>query len=157
MERDTPKEAATGAQSDENATDGTVDHQRLARLFARSEPVGSGSSLESPVLAPGILEARQNKLSLAKLLAAAGVGFLILVVGSWYWLLKSRPSTEFSTPPTSNSGGNGTSQSGQYPSNISGKAELIEVPGGTFQMGRSDGPIQEGPPHSVTVGSFAMK
>lgn len=34
------------------------------------------------------------------------------------------------------------------------KPELIEIPAGTFQMGRNDGPIQEGPAHAVTVSSF---
>ena len=36
------------------------------------------------------------------------------------------------------------------------KAEMLEIPGGTFQMGRSDGPPQERPAHTVTVQSFFM-
>ena len=37
------------------------------------------------------------------------------------------------------------------------KAELIEIPGGTFQMGRNDGPPQERPEHAVTVQKFFME
>jgi formylglycine-generating enzyme required for sulfatase activity len=36
------------------------------------------------------------------------------------------------------------------------KADLVEIPGGTFQMGRNDGPPQERPEHSVTVKNFYM-
>jgi len=36
------------------------------------------------------------------------------------------------------------------------KADLVEIPGGTFQMGRNDGPPQERPEHSVTVQKFLM-
>ena len=37
------------------------------------------------------------------------------------------------------------------------KADLVDIPGGTFQMGRSNGPLQEGPPHPVTVKPFSMQ
>jgi formylglycine-generating enzyme required for sulfatase activity len=33
---------------------------------------------------------------------------------------------------------------------------LIDISGGTFQMGRNDGPPTEGPAHAVTVGNFSM-
>ncbi len=36
------------------------------------------------------------------------------------------------------------------------KADLVEIPGGTFQMGRNDGPPQEQPQHPVTVSKFFM-
>jgi formylglycine-generating enzyme required for sulfatase activity len=36
------------------------------------------------------------------------------------------------------------------------KAELLDVPGGVFQMGRAGKLVQEAPPHNVTVGPFAM-
>src|SRR5438874_1458208 len=36
------------------------------------------------------------------------------------------------------------------------KAQLIEISGGTFQMGRNDGPITEKPAHAVLVADFAM-
>ena len=36
------------------------------------------------------------------------------------------------------------------------KPDLVFVPGGTFQMGRDDGPTTEGPAHAVTVSNFFM-
>jgi serine/threonine protein kinase/formylglycine-generating enzyme required for sulfatase activity len=36
------------------------------------------------------------------------------------------------------------------------KADLVEIPGGTFKMGRNDGPIQERPAHTVTVETFFL-
>ena len=36
------------------------------------------------------------------------------------------------------------------------KADLVEIPGGTFQMGRNDGPGQERPAHAVTVKTFLL-
>jgi serine/threonine protein kinase/formylglycine-generating enzyme required for sulfatase activity len=36
------------------------------------------------------------------------------------------------------------------------KPDLIEIPGGTFQMGRNDGPPTEGPAHAATVSGFWM-
>ncbi|HKO59751.1 MAG TPA: SUMF1/EgtB/PvdO family nonheme iron enzyme [Pyrinomonadaceae bacterium] len=36
------------------------------------------------------------------------------------------------------------------------KADLVEIPGGTFQMGRNTGPPQERPAHEVTVQKFFM-
>lgn len=34
--------------------------------------------------------------------------------------------------------------------------DLVEIPGGTFQMGRNDGPPQESPAHPVTVKTFFL-
>ena len=36
------------------------------------------------------------------------------------------------------------------------RADLVAIPGGTFQMGRNDGPPQERPEHSATVQKFYM-
>ena len=36
------------------------------------------------------------------------------------------------------------------------KAQLLDISGGTFQMGRNDGPPTEVPAHAVTVAGFAM-
>ncbi|HLA12353.1 MAG TPA: bifunctional serine/threonine-protein kinase/formylglycine-generating enzyme family protein [Pyrinomonadaceae bacterium] len=36
------------------------------------------------------------------------------------------------------------------------KPDLVEIPGGAFQMGRDDGPIQERPQHPVTIEPFFM-
>src|SRR5262245_27542618 len=34
--------------------------------------------------------------------------------------------------------------------------EMVSIPGGTFWMGRDNGPPDESPPHEVTVASFQM-
>ena len=36
------------------------------------------------------------------------------------------------------------------------RADLVEIPGGTFQMGRDSGPLQERPAHPVTVKTFFL-
>ena len=36
------------------------------------------------------------------------------------------------------------------------KPDMVQIEGGSFTMGRQDGPLQETPPHSVTVQSFMM-
>jgi serine/threonine-protein kinase len=36
------------------------------------------------------------------------------------------------------------------------KADLVEIPGGSFQMGRNDGPLGESPAHPIAVRSFFM-
>jgi serine/threonine-protein kinase len=40
--------------------------------------------------------------------------------------------------------------------NVTGKPDMVEIPGGTFQMGRNDGPPQERPEHTVTVQKFLL-
>ncbi len=36
------------------------------------------------------------------------------------------------------------------------KTEMVKIPGGTFKMGRNDGPLEEQPAHEVTVNDFLM-
>jgi serine/threonine protein kinase/formylglycine-generating enzyme required for sulfatase activity len=61
-----------------------------------------------------------------------------------------------------NGGGNNNGKNGTNPTPAPTvkpdiiKADLVEIPGGTFQMGRNDGPLNELPAHSVTVLSFFM-
>lgn len=72
---------------------------------------------------------------------------LVVLIGGGiggYLIMKSRrPTTTGPTKPTD-------------PADVPIKAELIEIPGGTFQMGRNDGLPQEAPAHSITVGTFEM-
>jgi len=64
-------------------------------------------------------------------------------------------------PPTQinnggNINGNNPSPSPTIKPDDTIKADLVEIPGGTFQMGRNDGPVNEVPAHSVPVSSFFM-
>jgi formylglycine-generating enzyme required for sulfatase activity/serine/threonine protein kinase len=98
---------------------------------------------------PGALEppAKGNSM-----LLIGGVVLVILLIGGGaaaYFLTRAKPAPPVvgqTTPPTNPT------------NNPSGstKADLVEIPGGTFQMGRNDGPPQERPEHSVTVPAFYM-
>lgn len=86
------------------------------------------------------------------MLLIGGVVLVVLLVaggGAAYFLTRPKP-----TPPVA-----GPTNPPTNPTNhLSGstKADLLEIPGGTFQMGRNDGPPQERPEHSVTVPKFFM-
>ncbi len=58
--------------------------------------------------------------------------------------------------PSPATGTTGTGKSPTAPPTTQFKPELIEIPGGTFEMGRNDGPPQERPAHRVTVPTFYM-
>ena len=70
-------------------------------------------------------------------IAGGGVG------GYMFW--KSRRTT---TPPPP--------EKPTDPLDVPVKADLIDIPGGPFKMGRDDGPKTEAPTHQATVGQFAM-
>jgi formylglycine-generating enzyme required for sulfatase activity/serine/threonine protein kinase len=78
-----------------------------------------------------------------------GIIFLVLLLGAGSivgYILWPRPPVVVKDP-----GKNGPTAP------VTFKPEFAEIPGGTFQMGRDDGPKpQERPAHTVTVGSFAM-
>ena len=81
------------------------------------------------------------------LFIGAAVVALLLVGGAigGYVLLKPNP-----TPPINNNQVVVTTD----PPTM--KADLVEIPGGTFQMGRNDGTPQERPQHSEAVPTFLM-
>ncbi|MGZ8848102.1 MAG: SUMF1/EgtB/PvdO family nonheme iron enzyme, partial [Pyrinomonadaceae bacterium] len=72
---------------------------------------------------------------------------LVLLIGGGiggYLLIKSKSTTS-----------NGPTRPAD-PADVSIKADLVEIPSGTFQMGKNGGLPQEGPPHNVTVNAFSM-
>lgn len=85
------------------------------------------------------------------LLIGGGIVLIVLIAGAItaFLLLGKGSSTtgvggntnQVTTPPT----GQTTTQ-----------ADLVEIPGGTFQMGRNTGPPQEQPEHPATVQKFFM-
>jgi formylglycine-generating enzyme required for sulfatase activity/serine/threonine protein kinase len=96
-----------------------------------------------------------KKSSMPMILAAVIIGIVVLIGGGAAVYFMTRTTGEPDKPPVVNNG-SGTNQ-GTNPPQTKPKSELIAVPGGTFQMGRTiDLLPQEGPPHSVTVASFEM-
>lgn len=74
---------------------------------------------------------------------------VVLLVGGGvggYFLLR----TKTTTPPGPGNPGNPEAPEAKI------KPELIDIPGGTFQMGRNDSLPQESPAHAVTVKAFSM-
>jgi serine/threonine-protein kinase len=73
---------------------------------------------------------------------------LVLLIGAGvggYFVLRTQPTTVGPTKPPPPTG-----------PEVVNKPELVEVPGGAFQMGRNDSLPTEAPAHSVTVKSFSM-
>jgi serine/threonine protein kinase/formylglycine-generating enzyme required for sulfatase activity len=56
--------------------------------------------------------------------------------------------------PNKNVNNGNSDPNGQPPVTI--KAEMVEIPGGSFQMGRDNGPAREAPAHPVKVQTFFM-
>lgn len=106
--------------------------------------------------APGFLGAEpQKKSSMPMIIAASVIGLVVLIGGGAGVYFMTRSTPEQPKPPVVNNGNGGGNQ-GNNPPEAGGKAELIAVPGGSFEMGRAGGLVQEGPPHSVNVAAFAM-
>lgn len=150
--KNTGEEARVERAEEEKALEATVDHERLARLVmeANYSPVHSQPPYSSPPLA---LAPAGKKSSVWLIVIVLTV--IILLGASYFMSTVMRKSWSASPPnqPTNvNNRHDGTNNNG--PSII--KREMVLIPGGTFQMGRNDGPRQEAPAHSVTVGDFFM-
>ncbi|HEU4766326.1 MAG TPA: SUMF1/EgtB/PvdO family nonheme iron enzyme, partial [Pyrinomonadaceae bacterium] len=77
--------------------------------------------------------------------ALAILGVVVLAgIGVTAYLAFS-PKTQGDGPPATPS-----------PTVAPGKADLVTIAGGSFMMGRNDGPPQETPAHAVSVGQFMM-
>jgi formylglycine-generating enzyme required for sulfatase activity len=144
--------------------------ERLSRLATSMVPgatvaesalavgVNTGAGNSFPGVAgslPGVSTSLPGALEPAKgnsMLLIGGVVLVILLIGGGaaaYFLTRPKPAPPVvgqTTPPTNPT----NNPSGSI------KADLVEIPGGTFQMGRNDGPPQERPEHSVTVPAFYM-
>ena len=82
------------------------------------------------------------------LFVAAAVVLLFLIgggIGGYYFL----------TSGTTVAGPTQPAETPQPPAD-NFKADLVVIPGGTFEMGRNDGPLQERPQHTATVQTFSM-
>ena len=125
---------------------------------ARAETVGNNSfpgaaaTLRNSVSAPFVVSIPPKAKTNSTLMIGAVVLIVLLVGGGTgaYFLMRSK-----STTSPGNNGNNPTPAPTSGPDTLI-KADLVEIPGGTFQMGRNDGPPQERPEHAVTVQKYFM-
>jgi formylglycine-generating enzyme required for sulfatase activity/serine/threonine protein kinase len=110
---------------------------------------GAPSSLPGVATSlPGVIAPQSRGKSM--LLIGGVVLVLLLLVGGGaaYFLTRPKPAITGVGPRTPTNPTNNTT--------VVTKSDLVEVPGGTFQMGRNDGPPQERPEHTATVQKFYM-
>jgi serine/threonine-protein kinase len=86
------------------------------------------------------------------MIGAAGLVVLLLVGAVAGYFMWAKPKVVGGGPGANT---NPNVNQGPSPTPVP-KAALAEIPGGTFQMGRDDGPLNEVPAHSVAVRSFFM-
>ncbi|HYE66830.1 MAG TPA: SUMF1/EgtB/PvdO family nonheme iron enzyme, partial [Pyrinomonadaceae bacterium] len=98
--------------------------------------------------APGLAGVQPKKSSLPLILAAVAVLVLGLGGTGIYFMTRTAEPTPTAKTDTT------TKPKENPPPAI--KAELIAIPGGTFQMGRDDGLPAGGPAHPVTVNGFSI-
>jgi serine/threonine protein kinase/formylglycine-generating enzyme required for sulfatase activity len=111
----------------------------VATVFETSFPEGSQSFAH---VDPNIAAQKRSALPLVLIVLA------ILLIGGGsvggYLFYKSKTQPQPAGPTKPNQ------------PEVAFKPDLIEIPGGAFQMGRSDADVQEGPAHKVSVNAFAM-
>ncbi len=102
--------------------------------------------------APGIIPSAPKKSVLPLILI---IGAVVLALGGAgaFLLWPKSAATPVATPQTPTQP---TIPTEQKPPVDVNKPDLVEIPGGSFQMGRNGGSIVEGPAHSVKVAPFAM-
>jgi formylglycine-generating enzyme required for sulfatase activity/serine/threonine protein kinase len=129
----------------------TQVHQGVKPELAGSSsfPGGADATLYDGTVPPLVVTIPPKSKSNSMLLIGAVV-LIVVLVGGGIGAYLLRPKTS-----TGGGGGNTPTPTPAGPGeNI--KADLVEIPGGTFQMGRNEGPPQERPEHSVTVQKFLM-
>jgi formylglycine-generating enzyme required for sulfatase activity len=118
---------------------------------------------------PGVGTAKPQKSGVSTALIAAIVGIVLAGGGLGAWYMLSLRSTSQngnggSPTPTATATATATASASVTPTPTPSpgstplvvKPELVSIPGGTIEIGRSEGATQEGPPHMVVVKSFAM-
>lgn len=139
----------------QGVTTGPVNSMQGAQSMpgAQSQPnMGWQSQPQIHTSMPGYA-AEPKKSGAPVAIIAAIIGFIVLVGAGGGIYFMTRPSAPTDKPPTPGQKP-GTDNPGSP--DTPKPPDLVAIPGGTFQMGRSDGPTQESPPHTVTVGAFQM-
>jgi serine/threonine protein kinase len=127
-------------------TTGALDPDATRVQRSGVSTVGESSYPSSPAFSRAdiSLAGAPRKSSLTIIL---GVVIVLLLVagGGGYFLMRSRVTTAGPSNPGPN-----------QPIETPMKADLVEIPGGAFQMGRNDGPPTEAPAHAAAVSTFLM-
>lgn len=104
-------------------------------------------------VAPAYAGAEPKKSSMPMIVIAAVLAVVVIGGGAGaYFMLGSKSAPADQTKTDQKKSGDG--QNSTEPKST--KAEMVAITGGTFQMGRDDGPQQESPAHPVTVSDFSM-
>lgn len=98
----------------------------------------------------GSVAVKTSRSSVLMVIAAAIIFLLVGAGLGTYYLLGRRSAS--SSPGRESASAQPTTATTNKPI----KADLVEIPGGTFLMGRNDGPPQERPQHQATVQSFLI-
>lgn len=115
---------------------------------------GNNKGVAQPFESPALEVPAKSSVNIALIIGAVViVGVLVSAgIGGYFWLRPSPPTTVGPTGPVA------TDTQQNQPTIISSfQPTFVEIPGGTFRMGRNDGPPQERPEHTVTVGTFHME
>jgi formylglycine-generating enzyme required for sulfatase activity/serine/threonine protein kinase len=113
---------------------------------------GAAPTLRDSVAPPFVVSIPPKAKSNSTLIIGAVVLIVLLVGGGTaaYFVLRPKPITAVGP------NGNKATPTPTRETDAQIKPDLVEIPGGTFQMGRNDGPPQERPEHAVTVQTFLI-
>ncbi len=130
----------------------TQVHQAVKTETVDNSFPGAAAQLRDSMAPPLVVPIPPKATGNSMLMIGAVVLIVLLIGGGTgaYFVMRSKTTT-----------GVGVNANNPTPAPTSGtdapsKADMVEIPGGTFQMGRNDGPPQERPEHTVTVQKFLM-
>ena len=134
-------------------TEATQVHQGVKTETVGDNSFSAAAATFRDSVAPPLVVSIPPKAKSNSMLLVGAVILIVLLIGGGtgaYFLMRSRL-----TPGININGNNPT------PAPTSGtetpiNADMVEIPGGTFQMGRNDGSLQEAPAHQISVPSFFM-
>jgi serine/threonine-protein kinase len=149
-----PNPASTQTQLRAGSTQ-MMNENAMAASAGSVTPVVTGKEQASAALPSSQLVNEERKKSSLPKALMGGVLALVLLGGAgfgvYYFVThQAKPPVEVNANKGEKPGNGPTGQKPVV------KAEMVLMPGGTFQMGRNNGTPPESPAHAVTVAPFAM-
>ena len=144
------KKKDTEVQAPRSATTPLVQPSAAQAHPLGASTVGETSFAGMPKPYSAAVPAIAKKKSSLPIAIAAVLVLLIAGggVGGYLFMKSRRATTTTTTPPPP--------EKTVDPLDVPVKADLVEIPGGAFKMGRDDGEKTEGPSHQQTVNAFSM-